>query len=190
MSFINNIKESIGSFFLKQEASKIKRERQMFSLAEAKTIGIILDTSNAENFELTKKYVVYLREMKKKVKVIGYFSVGEMPPLTYSKLEYDFFTWKELNWYHRPSNTFVKNFMNEDLDVLIDLNLYDSFPLKYIATVCKAKFKIAKFAKENEPVYDLMIQTDETKTFKYFLRQVDTYLGMINNPHETKPDLS
>ena len=190
MNFIQNIQEKIGHYFLKSEAVGLKRDRKMFSLEEAKTFGIIVDAGNAEEFDLVKKYVTYLKEMKKKVKVVGYFSTASIPPMTYSKLEYDFFTSKQLNWYHRPANNFVENFIEEENDVLIDLNIRDSFPLRYLGAISKAKFKIGKFSNDNEPLYDLMIQTDESKNLKYFLRQVDTYLGMINNKSESKPDLS
>ena len=185
MGVLKNIQETIGGYFLNREVSFLKRERNIISIQEAKTVGIIFDSSDKEEFELVKKYINYLKEMKKRVKAIGYFSNDIVPELTYSKLEFDFFTPKQLNWYQRPSNVFVENFINEENDVLIDLNIYDRFPLRYIGAASRSKFKIGKFSDKDKNIYDMMIHQDESKGLKYFLRQVDIYLFMINNKEQT-----
>ena len=64
--------------------------------------------------------------------------------------------------------------------MLIDLNIHDHFPLKYIAALSKAKFKVGKFNENDIEIHDMMIDSDGTKTVKYFLRQIDTYITMLN----------
>jgi hypothetical protein len=127
-----------------------------------------------------KRYVIFLREHKKKVKVPGYFPSKLVPDITYSKLEYDFFSAKEANWFGKPTNMVSQNFMNEQYDLLMDLNINDHFPLKYISALSKASFKVAKFSEKDIDMYDMMIDSDNTKTLKYFLHQVDIYLTMLN----------
>ncbi len=100
--------------------------------------------------------------------------------MTYSKLEYDFFSTKELNWVGKPSSMVIQNFMNEEYDLLIDLNINDLFPLKYISALSKASFKVGKYNEKELDIYDMMIDSDNTKTLKYFLRQVDVYITMLN----------
>lgn len=174
------LKDTIGSYFLKKEMASLNRNKVLANLNDAKTIGILFDASNKEEFELVRKYVVYLREYRKKVKAIGYFNTKEIPQMVVSKLEYDFFSQKQLNWYSKPSDPFIDNFINEENDILIDLNIYNHIPLKYIAAISKAKFKVGKYSKENEAIYDMMIDYSEEKGLKYFMRQIDTYLNMIN----------
>ena len=101
MSIIKNIKISLANRALKQELKSDGHVRlpNQFSFEKVKTVGIIFDATNTEDYEIVKRYVVYLREHLKKVKVMGFFSTKEIPALTYSKLEYDFFTTKELNRY-------------------------------------------------------------------------------------------
>ncbi len=175
------IKQYIANYFLKQELKYANRVRLpiKFNFENVKTVGILFDTTNAEDYELIKRYVTYLREYTKKVKVIGFYSTKHIPALTYSKLEYDFFSAKELNWFGKPSSHIIDNFIDEEYDLLVDLNIHDHFPLRYIAALSKAKFKVGKF-KEDETIYDMMIECDDTKTVKYFLRQIDTYIGMLN----------
>lgn len=181
MAIINNIKEKIGDYILKGRIGAVQRDRKVANLSEAKSFGIIFDSSNKDDFELVKKYVGYLKEMKKKVKVLGYFSTKDIPEMTYSKLEYDFFSERDLNSFRIPSNIFVNNFIHEEYDILINLNLYDHFPLKYIGAMSRAKYKVGRFDENNKEVYDMLIECPTDKSFKYFLRQVDTYLAMINN---------
>ncbi len=182
MSFIKNIKLFLANNALKRELGSVKKESvpNKFNFNQIKTVGILVDASNADDFELVKRYVLYLREHSKKVKVIGFFSTKHIPPLTYSKLEYDFFSVKEINWLGKPTTHVIDNFIEEPYDLLIDLNIHDHFPLKYIASISKAKFKVGKYNEKDESIYDMMIDADHTQTLKYFLRQVDTYITMLN----------
>jgi hypothetical protein len=156
------------------------RNREMMSISDSKTIGIVFEASDKEEFELVKKYVLYLREQKKKVKAIGYFSGGETPTLTFSKLEYDFFSKKDLNWYGKPNDKFVHNFIEEEFDILIDMDIHNHFALRYVSAISRSRFKVGLHSTENEAVFDLMIEGMEGKGLKYYLRQVDTYLQMLN----------
>lgn len=182
MSLFKNIKLSLANRSLKQEILSSGRTRipNKFSFDKVKTVGILFDATNVEDYDIVKRYVVYLREHLKKVKVIGFFSTKEIPALTYSKLEYDFFSVKELNWLGKPSSVIIQNFIDEEYDLLIDLNIHDHFPLKYISALSKAAFKVGKYDENDTEIYDMMIDADNTKTVKYFLRQIDTYLTMLN----------
>jgi hypothetical protein len=180
LSIIASMKGLFGNYFLRQEMTGLSRNRDMVSLADAKTIGIVFEATDKEEFELVKKYVLYLREQKKKVKAIGYFSGGETPAFTFSKLEYDFFSKKDLNWYYKPNDKFVHNFILEEFDILIDLNIHGHFAMKYVSGTSRARFKVGQYNKEDESIFDLMIEGAEDKGLKYYLRQVDTYLQMLN----------
>ena len=100
--------------------------------------------------------------------------------MTFSKLEYDFFSTKQLNWFGKPTSMIIQNFINEKYDVLLDLNINDHFSLKYISALSKADFKVGKFSTLGVEIYDMMIDSDNTKTLKYFLKQVDIYITMLN----------
>jgi hypothetical protein len=181
---IKKIKNFFANRVLKKELIADPRTIQphKFNFTKIKTVGILFGASDPEDFELVKRYVIYLREHAKKVKVIGFFSSKEIPALTYSKLEYDFFSLKELNWMGKPSSHIIDNFISEEFDLLIDLNIHDHFPLKYISALSKAKFKVGKYKEEDENIFDMMIDSDNTQKLKYFLRQVDTYITMMNKP--------
>ncbi|MFH1005223.1 MAG: hypothetical protein V1781_07000 [Bacteroidota bacterium] len=184
MNLIQNIKNILGNYYLKHKMKSLHRNKAFINLEQAKTIGIVFDATEEENLELVKKYIAYLREMKKKVKAIGYFDQKQIPSFVYSKLEYDFFCSSELNWYNVPSVVYVENFLNDEFDILIDLNLDDCFPLRYISSLSKAKFKVGGKSEQNSSIFDLMIEIDLSKGIKYFLRTIDTYLFIINKKHD------
>ncbi len=182
MSIVSDIKSIVSNFYLKLELKDVIKEKKpiKFNFNKISTVGILFDSTNSEDLELVKRYVAYLKEHRKKVKVMGFFNVKEINQMTYSKLEYDFFSTKELNWFGKPTPAHIRNFMDEEFDLLIDLNIVDHFPLRYIGALSKASFKVGKFNDKNKEVYDLMIDADSNQTLKYFMRQVDTYIAMLN----------
>ncbi|MFY9311450.1 MAG: hypothetical protein WAQ28_20565 [Bacteroidia bacterium] len=189
MSILKKIKQTIANGYLKLELKDHVREQKpnKFNFAQCKTVGILFDAASPEDFELVKRYVLYLREHRKKVKVLGFYPSKRIPDMTYSKLEYDFFSAKELNWFGKPSAMVVQNFIGEEYDLLLDLNINDHFALKYVSALSKAVFKVGKYNEKDIEMYDMMIDSDNTKTLKYFLRQVDIYITMLN---KVEPNLN
>ena len=184
MSVVQSIKNTFGNYFLSQERKSVRRNKIFMNMEEAKTIGIVFDATDKEDFELVKKYVIYLKEMKKKVKAIGFFNQKESPPMAYSKLEYDFFSLKDLSWNNIPNSIYVKNFIADEYDILLDLNLNDLFPLRYISSLSKARFKAGKKNEKNNSIFDMMIELGKGKNLKFFLKNIDTYLFVINKKND------
>ena len=184
MSVVQSIKNTFGNYFLSQERKSVRRNKIFMNMEEAKTIGIVFDATDKEDFDLVKKYVTYLKEMKKKVKAIGFFNQKETPPMAYSKLEYDFFSLKDLSWNNIPNSIYVKNFIADEYDILLDLNLNDLFPLRYISSLSKARFKAGKKNEKNNSIFDMMIELGKGKNLKFFLKNIDTYLFVINKKND------
>ena len=184
MSIIQNIKNFAGNYALSAEMKTLRRDKVFLNMQDAKTVGIVFNATNNGDFELVKKYIAYLKEMKKRVKAIGYYDQKNIPALSYSKLEYDFFCQKDLAWNNIPNNIYVKNFIEDQHDIMLDLNLDGLFPLRYISSLSKASFKVGKKSERNNSIFDLMIETTEGKGLKYFLKNIDTYLFIINKKHD------
>ena len=184
MSLIQNIKDAFGNYFLSMERKSVHRNKKFMNMEEAKTIGIVFDATDKEDFELVKKYVLYLKEMKKKVKAIGFFNQKESPPMAFSKLEYDFFSLKDLSWNNIPNSVYVKNFIADEYDILLDLNLNDLFPLRYISSLSKARFKAGKKSEKNNSIFDMMIEMEKGKDLKFYLKNIDIYLFVINKKND------
>jgi hypothetical protein len=176
------LKARIGRMRLRDELTAVQRSKAFFGIDEIKTVGISARFSTADDFELLRKYVNYLRDQKKKVKVLVQYTGKEEPAVQYSKLEYDFYGVKMLDWTGRPSGHIVQNFIDEPFDLLLDLNDGKSFALYCVGGLSRASFKIGRYEEDGEHLHDMLIDSPADKGLKFYLRQIDTYLQLINSP--------
>jgi len=180
LGIVKNTKKRFGEYFLKKESEGLYRNKEAMNFSKAKNIGILFDATVEEDFDLVKKYIKFLKDSKKRVRSFGYYNTKEIPAMQYAKLEVDFFTKKQVNWHLKPSDPLITNFTEEEFDILINFTVHQCLPLVYIAALSKAKFKIGKHFPKYEMYYDLLLEVEEGKSLKYFMRNVDVYLNMIN----------
>jgi|AntAceMinimDraft_17_1070374.scaffolds.fasta_scaffold03605_4 hypothetical protein len=180
MKFTKKIKNNIGNYFLKKELSKSNRKREMTNLNNAKKIGVLYNASNEKDYKLIYHFVKGLQRNQKIVKALGFVEDSIIPHYCFPKLSFDFFTIKDLNWYHKPSNNFVNDFVKEEYDIIIDFCSEDSFPVQYITVLSKAKFKVGRYGKNHRDIYDMMIETDKEITLEQYIKQVTHYLTILN----------
>ncbi|HLG01955.1 MAG TPA: hypothetical protein VI731_00070, partial [Bacteroidia bacterium] len=154
----DNLRKRFAYARIISEAKALSRQKRVFNIEDAKTIGIVFRFTTNEDFDLLKKYVLYLREMKKKVKAIGYYSTKSEPRVQYSKVDYDLFGKSSFNWFGKPTDHILKNFIEEEFDILIDLNPEDDLVITYIAATSRAHFKIGRYA-ENNVIHDMQIES-------------------------------
>jgi hypothetical protein len=175
------LKRKIALNKLKREFKNLKRVGKVKNLDDALSVGIIYHLDREDTYHLVKKYVRFLKEQEgiKKIMALAFIDAKEMPPEYQSKLEFDFFTRKDLSRFYKPGGTTVKNFIGEDYDILIDLTHEINIPLRYILNYSRAKFKVGYYSEANEPFYDLMINMKKYNMIDY-IDQVNHYLKIIN----------
>lgn len=178
---IRRIKEKLGEKQL-QRALKIHvRQKEFMNMEDVRSIGIVFEATNAEVFETVKNYVNKLKQMGKRVHGIGFFDTKHTPEnLSYTKSDFDLFNIKELQGAGTPNSPYIKTFITEIRDLLIDINLDNKFPLRYISAMSYAKCKIGIDLPENQSIHDLFISVDKKDGISNYLKQVDFYLEMIN----------
>lgn len=180
MSIVKKTQKRAGEYFLKKEFAAIERKKVAVNFEEAETIALIFDATNKEEFELVKKYIKKLKENKRKVRAIGFYDGKEEPTLMSSKLEYDFFSRKQLKWYLKPNDPIVENFILEPFDLLINLCMNYKTPLLYITALSRAKFKVGKEHPKYAPYYDLMFSVQDDMGLQSFIPVAEKYLNMIH----------
>ncbi len=180
MSIVKKTQKRAGEYFLKKEYANRQRKAVAVNYNDAETIALIFDATHKDEFELVKKYIKKLKEQKRKVKALGFYDEKESPALMSSRLEYDFFTKKSLNWYLKPSDPLVENFINEPFDLLINLCMNFKTPLLYVTALSKAKFKVGREHKRYAPYFDVMLKTNDDTSLKDFISLCEKYLSMIN----------
>lgn len=161
--------------------SSIVRQKTVFCFSQAINVGVIYDATEIQDLNKVKQLVKVLKEDHKNVKTLGYVNDKTTKDFQQSRLGVDFFLNTDLNWHLKPENHIVENFISEEFDILIDLNMELALPLVYIACKSKAKFKVGRYDENCNEIYDLMLQIGKGADLNEFISQLKHYLTLINN---------
>lgn len=178
---IRRIKERLGENQL-QRALKIHvRQKEFLNLEDVRSIGIVFEATDGDEFEFVKKYVNDLKQMGKRVHAIGFFDNKHTPQnISYTKADFDLFNVKELQGVGTPNSPYIKTFITELRDLLIDINIKNKFPLRYISAMSYAKCKVGIDIPENQCIHDILISVGKKDGIDNYLKQVNVYLEMMN----------
>ena len=179
MQFIEDIKQKVGKWVFLRELKNNKRLKSVSNLSDAKSIGILYDATNENQISEIKPFVDYFFNLKKDIKALGYVNDKQYTFCHTPKLQYDFFNRKDLNWYYKPQNYIIDNFIKKDYDILINLCDSSVIPIKYLVASSLAKFKIGIF-EENYQIYDFMISLNEDKSVVKLMSEIKHYIELIN----------
>lgn len=172
MSFLT---EYIASRQVKKIAQR-PRQKQFVKLQEAKNVGLVFDAGDQENFELIKKFIQQIKEYCKGIHTVGYIDAKVMPSLAYIKTDIDLFNRSELKKLYQPQSPYIKTFIEAERDILIDANIGDKLPLRYIAAASKAKCKVGVHTAGNEHLHDVLLNVGTNNGLEFFLQQTLKYL--------------
>jgi len=189
MELIRNIRLKIGKIILSTKMSRTNRKVFYSNISLVKKIGIIWDTSRSEDFPYLSKFHLKMQEKNIEVKMIGYYP-GKILPDQYTALRYmTFIRKKEINFFYIPVSPEIKAFINEPVEILIDINFKRVFPLQYISSLSSAGFKVGLFDSEsNNTPFDMMMEIKKPVDVESYLNQVILYLEMINSGDGKKID--
>jgi len=178
---IKNIQECLGILSLKKKKKKLKRNIKSFNIEKASSIGILYDATNRNDYELAKKLVQYFKEERKEVMSLGYINSKKSSELVTPQLNLSFFDNNHLSKKMIPKGNDVEQFIQSPYSILIDLNIQPSFPVEYICSLSRAKFKVGARGDYRDEVCDMTINIEQDKRIEYLIIQVKHYLKMINN---------
>jgi len=179
MQFIENVKQKLGQIVFQKELRNNPRLKLVCNLDDAKSVGILYDATTQERVEAVKPFVSYFFDLKKDVKALGYVNSNQLSFCHTPRLQYDFFYQKDLNWYYKPQNYIIDNFVQKEYDILINLCDSSIIPIKYLVASSMAHFKIGIYEEEYE-IYDLMISLKEDKSIDKLMVEIKRYLKLIN----------
>ena len=179
MQFIEDFKQKVGKWVFQRELKTNKRTKEVCNLDNAQSIGILYDATSEEQIKIIKPFVSYFFDLKKDVKALGYVNSKHLSFHHTPKLQYDFFYQKDLNWYYKPQNYIIDNFVKKEYDILINLCDSSIIPIKYLLASSIAHFKIG-IHEENYEIYDLMISLKDDKSMEKLMHEIKHYINLIN----------
>ena len=179
MQFIEDFKQKVGKWVFQRELQTNSRTKEVCNLDDAKSIGILYNATSEQQIKIIKPFVTYFFDLKKDVKALVYVNAKELSYCHTPKLQYDFFYQKDLNWYYKPQNYIIDNFITKEYDILINLCDSNTIPIKYLVASSIAHFKIGIYEEDYE-IYDLMISLKEDKSIEKLMNEIKHYIKLIN----------
>lgn len=176
----NKLKLKVGHRRLRKALKGIKRNRLVYNLDTARTIGVLFNATSEEVYHHVANFSNQLLGRNLQVEMLAFFAGKEVPNSYLANPKLKLFTKRELNWYRKPCVPHVDEFIDKEFDILIDLSMEELFPLKWIATLSKSKFKVGNLSYYGTP-NDMIINLKPNNDIEYLLSQVIHYLQLINN---------
>jgi hypothetical protein len=180
MAVVGNIKKSTARFLLRKKLIQLKREVISSSFNEIKEIGVLYDASEKSNYDLVRLFIHNLKGEGKRVVSIGFINSKKEAEFVKPQLDFYYFNKKEINWLGIPSHSDAKRFIHTNFDLLIDLNIDEYFPLEYICTLSRSKFKVGKMGGYHSAVCDMQVDISKNHTSNFLITQLKHYLKLIN----------
>jgi len=159
----------------------INRILKPVNLENARTATLLYYLPDEDTYKKVELILGRLNELNLKTRVVCYTDLKVIPHYFIPKITQDIITAKDVNWRYQPQKPFVKDFIDTEYDILIDLSLSDYLPLLYCSALSKAGLKVGRYSEDHQSLYDLMIHTGQDETIDSFADQVIHYLSLINN---------
>ena len=179
MSTIKNIKSKIGQFNLRKRLKNQKRKVKTHNFNSAKSAGILFSSPNEQSFIAVKNFLSFLSTKDMKVIALGYVPSKKIPQEFLMRKGINFYCNTDLNWYYKPKNEIIEQFIHQDFDILFDLSMNEYFTVNYVGLLSKAQFKIGK--QTANAYQDLVIDIKNNNTVDYLIEQIKHYLNILNN---------
>jgi len=181
MGVVANIKSSWGQIVLYSKTKKLKRNKCLINLNNAKTIGIIYELTDEASFMKMKLLKKELTTPNRQIVVVGYVNRDEIPSYCIAANSGYYFNKKDLNWFGYPKNDYIAKLMNKEFDIFIDLSLEEVYAIKSISALSKSKFKVGRYSENNKKLFDLMITLKKGKSsIDELSEQIIHYLLILN----------
>jgi hypothetical protein len=179
VSKTKRIKCKIGQFNLRKRLKNLKRQVITHNFNTAKTAGILFSSPDEQSFNVIKEFLSFLSSKGMNVIALGYVPGNKIPQQFLMLRGINFYCNKDLNWYYKPKNEIIDQFMDQEFDILFDLSIKDSFTVNYVGELSKAAFKIGMQKKIS--YQDLVIDVNKNKSIEYLIEQIKHYLNILNN---------
>lgn len=168
MSFIKKIKDKIRANIIHKSKNKSIRKKEFHNLETAKTIGILFDTLNLDNYAYIKDIVRNLKDKGKNIEAIGWVDEQRSPDFPDAG-NISIYNNSQVHWNGKAKEDYITEFTNKEFDILFILTYSNSPSIEYIKHVSLAKCKIGQQTKNCEGL-DFIINLKENQNVqKLFL---------------------
>jgi hypothetical protein len=189
MEMFKNIRLNRGKSILRKKMSGMKRVRFRGNINNAKSIGVLWDASDPDEFTILSQFHQNMNERNIEVKILGYFPGKSLPDRCTAIRYLTCLRSQDINFFYRPVSPEANSFISTRFDILIDINFRQIFPLYYISALSMAGLKVGIFENgSGNPQYELMLDLKKNTDINTYITQAVYYLGMINTGSNNKKE--
>jgi len=178
MNLINKVGNKVGSIVLKKELKSRKRRVVYNNFNSASSIGFIFDAENKENYASAKEFMNYVEERGIKVNGLAFVSKSDLIGYFPYRKGVDYFGLNKQNWFGKPSDEGIEEFIERPFDILIDISLSNTYPIEYVFALSRAGFKICNNSSKAKYA-DFVLKLERIDDLGLFVEQVKHYLETI-----------
>lgn len=179
---LQKIQKSIRSYFFKQALNKLNREKKVVGFVNAKRLGLLFECNSADDYREILSIVRVLEKGGKSVFAMIYINAKALPSYTMAQLNFFYCLRSEIALNLKIRNAHLLNFINSSFDILIDLSPGDFFPLKFIAGLTNAPYKVGIYNDAYVEVFDLLVSESSGQSVTMRAEKVLDCIKMINPP--------
>jgi hypothetical protein len=171
MSLLTNISNVKLNKLLSKVDSRVVR---YISISQAMEIGFVADISDESLYNQSIKLAQQFISEGKKVAIIYYFAGKDLP--IYCTSEEFVIRKADTNFWGIPNNKAVNEFIEKSFDYLIDFSHSDSFVIKYIFSLSKAKLKVSSSDLETSKYSDIKFALNKEAKATEYIEAIYAYL--------------
>lgn len=174
------IARKIADRYIKRNL-EVERSVNAINLFKANSVGFLVNVSEKQQY---LEYRKILNELESKNKKVSHFALGwykgkKMPDFVKPGEKFKLMNKTDYNLIFRPKrkSVSIKQFLEKEYDLLIDLTRNEIYPLRKVLSLSRSSFKVGAFESGNEPFYDFMIKYRSAKDYTV---QLVHYLSLLN----------
>ncbi|PKP19569.1 MAG: hypothetical protein CVU05_11070 [Bacteroidetes bacterium HGW-Bacteroidetes-21] len=173
------MKKAIGKFLLKGQLKNRVRHKRFHNFHSAKKVGILFNASDSKIYAESKILLNYFTQKKIKTEGLGFADKDQMDSFYKTYTGFQFFCSKDFSFLGLPKSQVVRDFYEQEFDILIDLSLSENPLFSTICSLSRASFIVGS-VKSRINEYDLLIDCNDGDNPEAFCIQMKHYLESIN----------
>ena len=171
--------DRLRNYFYKRALEKRVRnlniQHHIINLSDAKTIGIVYDSTNPANDTVITAFAEKLRGQGKQVEILGFIDDKKID----SKPGVTIFNKKNLSWTLAPQDERVDKFAAQKFDLLLGCFTSENLPLEFVTRISRARWRIGAYTENKTDCYDMMVNVSGKNDLAYLLEQTTYFLNQI-----------
>ena len=175
MKYWDRIRNYFYKRTLEERVKGLNVKHDIINLNDAKTIGIVYDSTDTANDTVIAAFAEKLRGQGKEVEILGFVhdkKIDTKPGVT-------IFNIKNLSWTRIPEDERVEKFAAQRFDLLLGCFIGQNLPLEYVTRISKARWRVGAYVENNTEGYDMMVNVSGKTDLSYLLEQTTYFLNQI-----------